>query len=68
MCNCHGRINAKLKEKNARLVTGFHLAADSIMKSLPPIIALEKIDTSKRGKPPILIATYCPFCGERFPP
>lgn len=30
------------------------------------LVRLYKVDESKRGRPPLLQATFCPFCGERY--
>lgn len=64
MCECRNRINEALAPKNARLAYGFTLGEGSMNLS-PPLIETEKI--SSRGKrPPVVMATFCPFCGERF--
>lgn len=65
MCGCREMINLELEAKNSRLAFGFTFGGDGMNLS-PPMIELEKIDKSKRGKPPILLVTYCPFCGERY--
>lgn len=66
MCKCRTAIDEKLKEKNARLAFGFTSSEVAGMALSPPLIQLEKIDRKKRGNPPILLSTYCPFCGNRF--
>ena len=64
MCECREKINKKLAEKNARIAGGFMLGG-STMTVTPPMIETEKL--VPRGKrPPIVLATYCPFCGEKF--
>lgn len=66
MCECRARIDEKLKTQNARLAFGFTCVGGSMGLS-PPMIMLEKI--GGRGKRlPTLLATYCPFCGERCEP
>jgi len=49
-----------LKEHNVRLV--------STMFSKPEVVVVEtaKIDTKKRGRPPVMLASFCPFCGEKY--
>lgn len=65
MCDCRTKIDADLAKRNARLAFGFTFTSKK-MEVSPPLIWLEKIEP--RGKkPPILMASHCPFCGERFP-
>ena len=66
MCDCAKAVNERLEFSNARIAYGFTFGKGG-MGLAPPMIELEKIDKSKRGKPPILLATCCPFCGERYP-
>jgi len=66
MCDCREAVNQRLEMSNARIAFGFSFGSGG-MDLAPPMIVLEKIDRSKRGKPPILLATCCPFCGERYP-
>lgn len=71
MCDCREAVNKRLAFSNARIATGFVLNTKDDgpiagMDLAPPMIALEKIDEKKRGKPPTLLATCCPFCGERY--
>jgi len=60
MCECITKINTSLESHNCRV-------------SLPwiglqrPFVELIKIDEKKRGKVPYMQATYCPFCGEKYP-
>jgi len=30
------------------------------------VIHTMKVDDKKRGKPPSMLASFCPFCGERY--
>lgn len=32
------------------------------------LVAVYKLDRSKRQKPPLVFASYCPFCGTRYDP
>lgn len=60
MCDCIKTTNAMLREHNCHLV--------STMFSKPEVVVVEtvKIDSKKRGKPPLVLASYCPFCGEKY--
>lgn len=63
---CEGReaVNRVLASRNARVAFGFTFNDDK-MKVSPAMIMLEKVDPARRGKLPILLATYCPFCGKK---
>lgn len=62
VCNCIDEVDAKLAEHNATVVTTLGLFNNPRRVSLE----VEKSDAKKRGKPPRLIATFCPFCGTRY--
>lgn len=58
MCTCIDEFNEKAAEHNTELtVTLF---------SRRPLLETQKVDTKKRGKPVGAIASYCPFCGEKY--
>lgn len=59
-CRCIEEAEAKLAEYNAALVCTFW----PIQR---PVIETMKRDTKKRGKPPIMVASFCPFCGTAYP-
>ena len=64
MCNCIKITNDGLREKyNSYVNTTISLTGGPQMV----VLATEKDDTTKRGKPITLVATYCPFCGEKYP-
>lgn len=65
MCDCKAAIDKRLAKSNSRIAFGFTFSGNKMGVS-PPMIVLEKIDKKKRGKPPIVLATCCPFCGERY--
>lgn len=64
MCECRKRMNEKLAPLNARLAFGFTFGGGHMDLS-PPMIETERL--KPRGKkPPIILATFCPFCGEKY--
>jgi hypothetical protein len=66
MCDCIRAVNKRLAFSNARIAYGFTFKHQGGIDLAPPMIVLEKIDKTKRGVPPILLATCCPFCGGRY--
>jgi len=64
-CACVKKVNEQLAQVNGQLAIGFGVTKDmGIITRL--IIGTEKKDKSKRSKPPIVSATFCPFCGTKF--
>lgn len=64
-CDCQKTVDEQLASSNARIAFGLLFGNATIDRS-PAMIVLEKIDEKKRGKFPTLLATCCPFCGERY--
>jgi hypothetical protein len=59
-CDCIKQINEQIgAEHNAILVT-------TLFGTMKAVIDTEKLDSKKRGKPPVMLATYCPFCGTKY--
>lgn len=60
-CNCIEQVNTKLAEHNGMLETNW--------LSSPPraMISVVKRAGSDRKKPPLCEATFCPFCGRKYP-
>lgn len=50
-----------------------HLSSHNTKIELPmfglqrPFITTRKLDEKKRGKPMFIFASFCPFCGEKYP-
>lgn len=57
-CECIDKINALLEPKNAALNV-------NLLNPTYTFVQLVKADTSKRGKLPLMAASYCPFCGVK---
>jgi hypothetical protein len=60
VCDCNKRMNEALKEYNTMLVT-------NLIGPPHALVLTDKIDSKKRGKPMMMFASYCPFCGEKYP-
>lgn len=59
-CGCIADVNAKMAEHNAEVMMTWYPVAR-------PMIETVKRDPKKRGKPPLLVASFCPFCGVKYP-
>lgn len=61
-CDCISKCNNVLAPHNSALVT--------TLLTNPERVAIDtnKVDSKKRGRPARMIATFCPFCGERYGP
>lgn len=61
MCNCIAEMNGKLAEHNGGIVC--------TMFGKPPRAAIEvyQLETGRgKKRPPKAIASFCPFCGEKY--
>jgi hypothetical protein len=60
MCKCIERVDAKLAEYNA--------ACETNLVANPPRAMISLYKVKPRGaKPPLMEASYCPFCGKEYP-
>lgn len=60
MCKCIATVNKKLAEHNTQIEV-------PIIGPNRPFVATVKINYMKRGRPKMMFATYCPFCGKKYP-
>lgn len=60
MCDCINTTNKLLAEQNSTLVYTIF--------GKPPRVVIEtaKILPKVRGRPPAMLASFCPFCGEKY--
>lgn len=59
---CLKAADKSLAPKNTRLSYAFDILAGNARL----IVATEKIDSVRRGKPVKIMASYCPFCGVKL--
>ena len=64
-CDCATQVNAELEPFNTELDLVFNLFNTDLPHEMAQITTM-KVDTKKRGKPKMMIATYCPFCGVKY--
>jgi len=65
MCNCLAQVQEHLAAHNTQIDVGLSIR-DNTIKFLGVYLKTHKIDTHKRGQPKNVIASYCPFCGEKY--
>jgi hypothetical protein len=65
---CITKINNQLKAKNTRITQMMMFGVDMSQQSDPMVVMTEKIDLTVRGKPVVVFANYCPFCGIHLLP
>jgi hypothetical protein len=67
-CDCITRIDEQLAEQNFALDTSFLLGKNLSLTAITLSVGTHWKDSSKkvRGKkPPTIVVSFCPFCGER---
>lgn len=62
MCGCIEKVNELLGAYNTEL----NLPLCTSSGRTRPLIETRKRDSSKRGKPKSLFASFCPFCGGEY--
>lgn len=64
MCDCIKRVNAKLAEHNTCLaeVSMVNMKTGKCRQSIQ--VSTMKLSRLKKGKPKVMLPTYCPFCGR----
>jgi hypothetical protein len=60
MCGCISDVNNLLREHNTCLVTTMFRQPETVA------IRTDKIQSKVRKGPMIMLAAYCPFCGEKY--
>ncbi|WP_439392580.1 hypothetical protein ACRQ5Q_24470 [Bradyrhizobium sp. PMVTL-01] len=53
-------VNEKLAEHNTKIEL-------PLIGRQQPFVSTIKLDDKKRGKPILVFASFCPFCGEKYP-
>jgi hypothetical protein len=66
-CECVENVNEKMAEagQNQRIAASFGLREGHFVARA--VIETERVDSKRRNRPPRLVATYCPFCGQEYP-
>ena len=67
MCDCVKRFDEWLSPHNGRIAMAMQVTEEMDLRARL-CIATEKLDKSKRKPVPLVMANYCPFCGEKMVP
>ncbi len=63
-CNCIEEVNAKLAERNTRIMLPIMFGADQTPR---PMIVTDQIETGRGKKKACgMFAAFCPFCGIKI--
>lgn len=65
MCDCIAKIDEHLSQYNTKLNAALGVI-DGQIYLLGVKIETYKINTKQRGPAKKVVATYCPFCGEKY--
>jgi hypothetical protein len=65
MCDCITKVQKSLVEYNTQVDVCLGIR-DNTFKFLDVYLGTHKIDKKKRGQPKNVVASYCPFCGEKY--
>jgi predicted PP-loop superfamily ATPase len=60
-CKCMDVMNKALAPRNAELDTAFNVYGD-----VYPRLSTRKVNTRVRDKGPMVLPTFCPFCGVKY--
>lgn len=60
-CNCVKTISKELDERNGKLDLTYTMNGGEF-----PTIMVSKKDKKNRTRPPVVVPTYCPFCGKEY--
>ena len=64
MCDCRMKMDAELAARNGKLAIAIQVTKDLGLVGRY-VVATEKLDKAKRKPVPTVVASYCPFCGEK---
>ncbi len=64
MCECTTRMNEKLAQHNGKIAVAIQITESLGLRS-SLMVQTEKLDKTKRRPVPAVLASFCPFCGER---
>lgn len=66
-CNCIDLVNDAMAEHNLELDLGLRVNWKTGKRLYPlPEICTRKIDKKKRGRTHVVLAHFCPFCGQKY--
>lgn len=67
MCTCIANANAKLATLNTIIDEGMLIDPKTRRVTSRVHLAVRKLAPKIRQGPAVIVCTYCPFCGEKWP-
>jgi hypothetical protein len=66
-CDCISVVDAKLAERNTRIMLPLILRSGNGDTTPKPMIVTEQVETGRGKKKAVgMFATFCPFCGVAY--
>lgn len=65
-CTCIRNVNRQLRASGAQLTTLTPRDADGRATRAPRVLVRAENINPLKQRPPIAVATHCPFCGTRY--
>lgn len=62
-CRCIDKLEKLLQSQNQELALSLSMSSNYPDRC---VVATQKIDTRIRKKTPVLVASFCPFCGNKY--
>lgn len=66
MCNCIGNANRQLRDTGHELTVARIGRAGEKQSEPRALLRAASIDPMRRGRGPTVLATHCPWCGEKY--
>lgn len=66
MCNCIEKVNRQLKDTGHRVATVRMCAGVDKFPQSRALVRSVAFDPMRRGRGPTVLATHCPWCGEKY--
>lgn len=66
MCNCVDKANRQLRATGHTLFTASRTPHGSRRVERVPLLRAVSLDPMRRGRAPTVLATHCPWCGEKY--
>lgn len=66
MCNCIDKANRQLRHGGHTLAVANRSQPGTRTIERVPLLRAVALDPLRRGRGPTVLATHCPFCGQKY--